>query len=369
MVVQGAELGGEEGAAQIVVEAEGFPLPQEVPGAGAGEEQGLGAHDAGGFGVKGAVAGRGGEALHAGVVEAAKVEAALAEGGLGGEVVPEVAVEEEVVIEDEEVIRPRGEGLAEEAGEGGDGALPRGLEAGAIVKDGGRGAPVGGGEGAQGLAAEGGAGGAGEEVGADGGGGMRGGLLRQALLDAVALLGNEPSVGIEAQLQHPVEGIVGPRPVWEQLRRVCPQLQEQLRHGAVMPADEDGFAVLFGAQFVRQAPDIIGLETPINLQPERFGQRLQGEARALAAFGVRRSEEVVELQRLPIELQRLEIIDIALRALFTLRIQSWPGLRLFRVADDQDRRTLASGSGVFGDCASTEAARSPPAIASRTVFQ
>ena len=74
----------------------------------------------------------------------------------------------------------------------------------------------------------------------------------------------------------------------------------------------------------------------IDRQASGFGERLQRQARAMAAFGIRRGEQIVRLERFRFHGEISEVARIGIGALVSIGRQVKAALRLFRMADDQD---------------------------------
>ena len=102
------------------------------------------------------------------------------------------------------------------------------------------------------------------------------------------------------------------------------------------PRDEDFISKSVSHEFLCHCRWILIREPEIEFHFEGFGKRLDGESGSVALFAVGGSEDVIEMERLPINFVLLEVVDVGIGPLFARFRESIADLRLFCVPDDQD---------------------------------
>ena len=153
------------------------------------------------------------------------------------------------------------------------------------------------------------------------------------------------TVPVVAQLDQPAELVVRPLAVGQDFFGLRAQRTKQLGNVPVMPADLNVGAGRMGLDFLGQLLKLAVVEPAVILEPERFGKRFESEPRAMAVAGIRSSEQVVQFQRLSVNLVTFEVANVSRRAGIANGRQSVAGVRFFGVPDDQN-------DGVFwrGEC-------------------
>ena len=103
-------------------------------------------------------------------------------------------------------------------------------------------------------------------------------------------------VSIKTQLNQPAELIVRPFGIGQEFFGVRAQRAKQLGNLPVMPADQNIGAGRMAMEFLGQFLKLVVIEPAVNLDPQRLGNRFEGEARTMTVWGIRGGKEVVQFK-------------------------------------------------------------------------
>ncbi|HYC17428.1 MAG TPA: hypothetical protein VEC94_09480 [Pseudolabrys sp.] len=140
----------------------------------------------------------------------------------------------------------------------------------------------------------------------------------------------QATILVVTQLDKPVENTIRPSAFRKQCPRVGTQRAQQIGNCPVMPAYQNVFASRKALNFTYHLQKSSIFKPGVNREPERLADRFDSQSRTLAVDGILGSKDVVQFQRLPVDLKIPEIIDVS------------PGVR------DPDRRQAGALDGILG---------------------
>ena len=124
---------------------------------------------------------------------------------------------------------------------------------------------------------------------------------------------------VVTQLYHPTKNVLRPLRLGNNPVGLGAQCMQKSRDGAVVPANKDVQAMRPGADFVHKLLELFASKPAVNGQPGGPAQWRNCQTWTPASGRIGGGENVIEFQRLGIDGEIFEIIDIALGPLFTHR--------------------------------------------------